>query len=177
MKKKITIVIIVCFFIIIYIIRVLNLNNNAFHVKKEMYEMGEICSFNDFQYKILDCEVMDEVTLKNRYDVEYKEEIPVAVDYIVTTMEITYIGEKETADANRVFYQVSGAWTNGGNTKLKELINKDGFEVKRGQTKVIRTVTNIVEPQLSKKEWKDRYNRKYEIYLSTLPKEVVLKCY
>lgn len=176
MKRRIIILATITGIIVLYIIRVVIVNQNTFHVAKEKYAKGEVCTYEEFQYRVLSSVVMDKNAIEEKFGNTYEEYMPVTTDYIVTEMEVTYIGSEQEAKCKGLFEFTSGGWSNGNAMYLMNQLNKDDMVVRNGETRTMWIFGSMSEPQFTAKEWKNRHDMKFQLVLSILPKEVIMEC-
>lgn len=178
MKKRICVAAMIMVLLVIYVVRVVYVNENAYHVETERYAKGENCTYEDFTYRIVSCEVMDKSEIESKFNITYVEKMPVTVDYIVAELEVTYIGQlDEQMSLKGLFHFESNGWSNGCSRDLDYIVNAEDTVFKKGETKSIWKFGTLAKPQLTKREWKNRHSMKFDLYLANLPKEVIMECY
>lgn len=174
--KKISIALIAVILLAAYICRVWYLNADAYTVNKRIYEVGEECSFNNYKYKVVSCDIMTHDEVVEQFQVEPMNQFNFDMEYIVTKLEVEYIGEEESAFFNFMGYYSSGAWFNGPDYKLEYAVNSGNNTFTKGERKEIWSFGVLPQGQFASWEWEKRRDMKLEIIFQTLPEEVRMKC-
>lgn len=179
MKKRVFTVSIAVFLGVCYIARViyLNINSEGFRVPTESHNMGEVFWYADFEYQILDFEIMDKNALNEKFGSVMDNVTSEDAAYLLATVKVRYQGD-EKDKLSHLFSSSfeSGSWRNGVNSRLGNRINSENMRFDPGGEKTLYAIAEMFPVQFSKSEWKKIYQRKYSLVLETYPKKVEVKC-
>lgn len=181
MKKIIWIIslllVVCCVARIIYV----NKTNDTYHVETEKYKLGEKCTIDDMEYRILESNIltMDELNEKYGLDVKVEkgENAMKRELFVVVKMEVTNASEIDKNVEFNLFF-LSGAWCNGPDMSVEVKLNGGISVVKAGETATIYKATFMNQQQFGFNNWKNKA-RKMKVNLGyiSMPREVIMECY
>ena len=176
MKKKLIIGLVITVLFITYFARVYYVNATGGRIEKVEYAMGQTAEYNNYLYTVKSTRVLNLDELNQEFNLNIKNGTSYEIKYIVTEIEMEYTGDIASPVCPLLYatYQ-SGAWHNGETDAFSQ-INANSMNMEKGKKYTLYTAGGLTEIGFSKDDWKKVNDMKFELVLSTYPKEIVLKC-
>ncbi|MGN0408769.1 MAG: hypothetical protein ACI4EJ_10960 [Bacteroides sp.] len=168
--------------VIFYIARVVVVNARYDKPQIITYEKGEICEYKDFSFCMKTKEFLTPAQMRERYgsskidgyvgDSVKKDDL-----FMIVGFDAAYHGDKDETRVplTKIQFQ-SGAWTNGEDYYLIDVVNPDGVSVRRNETKRIYLATYAGKITFARKNWSTIRDRKYNMVLETYPDVIRMRC-
>ena len=176
MKKKLIIGLVVTALFITYFARVYYVNETSVIVEKVEYEIGQTAEYKDFSYTLKSTKILNVDELNEAFKLKVRNGL-YDVMYIVSEIEMEYIGDKDIAQCllfNANFQ--SGAWSNGESADAFFQMNTNSMKLEKGKKYTFYTAGGLGKIMFTDDDWKKVNNMKFELVIATYPEEIILKC-
>jgi len=176
MKKKLIIGLVIIALFIIYFTRVYYVNATGGKIEKFEYAIGQTAEYNNYLYTVKSTRVLNVDELNQEFKLKIENGASYDIKYIVSEIEMEYTGDIASPVCPLLYatYQ-SGAWHNGESEAFLQ-INNNSMKMEKGKKYTLYTAGALTEIGFSKDDWKKVNDMKFELVLSTYPKEIILKC-
>lgn len=175
-KKRKVCIIVLILIVIMCAARILYININNSGPDSQVYKYGEICTYKNINYKIIDSKVYDSMDEIKQYDFHFDQSDTFPSKLLVIGVELTYIGDEEQYKfSTREMHVQASAWTNG----ICDISYENNSNVlEKGISKTAYILVEIVNSgfTISQKHWENVYDLDYELVVSTYPEINIMKC-